>query len=152
MTTTNPNLSKLFVSDTFADMIKNKLMKKMEAHQASNPQKELYIMAWGEGFTSAEDVIESLGECGIQHQVHRIFYEEPIKADDYAALEHYIKNEATVNCFNKDKEAEQLSESKNITLEDLLSHPEMERYLNSLLRNSVYYFPEEILLISFNAN
>ncbi len=48
MTTTNPNLSKLFVSDTFADMIKNKLMKKMEAHQASNPQKELYIMAWGD--------------------------------------------------------------------------------------------------------
>ncbi|NEO59796.1 MAG: methyltransferase domain-containing protein [Moorea sp. SIO4G2] len=106
----------------------------------------------GEGFTSAEDVIESLGECGIQHQVHRIFYEEPIKADDYAALEHYIKNEATVNCFNKDKEAEQLSESKNITLEDLLSHPEMERYLNSLLRNSVYYFPEEIWLISFNGS
>ncbi|NEQ83462.1 MAG: hypothetical protein F6K26_25645, partial [Moorea sp. SIO2I5] len=48
MTTTNPNLKKLFVSDTFADMIKNKLMKKMEAHQASNPQKELYIMAWGD--------------------------------------------------------------------------------------------------------
>ncbi|NEO77801.1 LL-diaminopimelate aminotransferase [Moorena sp. SIO4G3] len=48
MTTTNPNLRKLFVSDTFADMVKNKLMKKMEAHQASNPQKELYIMAWGD--------------------------------------------------------------------------------------------------------
>ncbi|MGK7919303.1 MAG: methyltransferase [Trichodesmium sp.] len=106
----------------------------------------------GEGFTSAEDVIESLDECGIQHQVHRIFYEEPIKADDYAALEHYIKHEATVNCFNKDKETEQLSESHEITLEELLSYPEMERYLNSLLRNSVYYFPEEVLLISFNAN
>ncbi|NEP71030.1 MAG: methyltransferase domain-containing protein [Okeania sp. SIO2G4] len=106
----------------------------------------------GEGFTSAEDVIESLDECGIQHQVHRIFYEEPIKADDYAALEHYIKHEATVNYFNKDKETEQLSESHEITLEELLSHPKMERYLNSLLRNSVYYFPEEVFLISFNAN
>ncbi|NES79805.1 MULTISPECIES: hypothetical protein [unclassified Okeania] len=106
----------------------------------------------GEGFTSAEDVIESLDECGIQHQIHRIFYEEPIKADDHAALEHYIKHEATVNCFNKDKETEQLSESHEITLEELLSYPEMEQYLNSLLRNSVYYFPEEVLLISFNAN
>ncbi len=106
----------------------------------------------GEGFTSAEDVIESLGECGIQHQVHRIFYEEPIKADDYAGLEHYIKNEATINCFNKDKEVEPLSASKNITLEELLSHPEMERYLNSLIRNSVYYFPEEIFLVSFNGS
>ncbi len=106
----------------------------------------------GERFTSAEDIIESLDECGIKHQVHRIFYEEPIKADDYAALEHYIKNEATVNCFNKDKETEQLSESNHITLDELLSHPQMEAYLNSLIRNSVYYFPEEILLISFNAN
>ncbi|NEO51906.1 MAG: methyltransferase domain-containing protein [Okeania sp. SIO3B5] len=106
----------------------------------------------GEGFTSAEDVIEIMDECGIQHQVHRVFYEEPIKADDHAGLEHYIKHEATVNCFNKDKETEQLSESHEITLEELLSHPEMERYLSSLMRNSVYYFPEEILLISFNAN
>ena len=117
---------------------------------------EQYLQIFKEGkgtrFTAAEDIVESLDECGIQHQVHRIFYEEPIKADDYAALEHYIKNEATVNCFNKDKEAEQLSESKNITLEDLLSHPEMERYLNSLLRNSVYYFPQEIWLISFKAD
>lgn len=84
--------------------------------------------------------------------MHRIFYEEAIKADDYAGLEHYIKNEATINCFNKDKEVEPLSTSKNITLEDLLSHPEMEAYLKSLLRDSVYYFPEEILLISFHSD
>ncbi|MEA5550021.1 methyltransferase domain-containing protein [Anabaena cylindrica UHCC 0172] len=117
---------------------------------------EQYLQIFREGkgakFTSAEDVIESLSECGIEHQVHRIFYEESIKADDYAALEHYIKNEATVNSFNKDKETEQLSESHHITLEELLSHPEMERYLNSLIRNSVYYFPEEIWLISFNSS
>ena len=106
----------------------------------------------GEGFISAEDVIESLIACGIEHQVHRIFYEEPIQADDRAGLEHYIKNEATVNCFNKDKETEQLSESHNITLEELLSHPKMEAYLKSFLKNSVYYFPEDIWLISFRNN
>ncbi|NES22884.1 MAG: methyltransferase domain-containing protein [Symploca sp. SIO3E6] len=116
---------------------------------------EQYLQIFQEGkgarFTAAEDILEALSACGIQHQVHRIFYEEAIKADDHAALEHYIKNEATVNCFNKDQEVEPLSTSKSITLEELLSHPEMERYLNSLLRDSVYYFPEEILLISFNA-
>ncbi|MEO1429459.1 MAG: hypothetical protein AAFV71_10415 [Cyanobacteria bacterium J06633_8] len=106
----------------------------------------------GERFTAAEDILENLRECGIQHQVHRIFYEEAIKADDGEGLEHYIKNEATINCFNKDDEVEPLSASKNITLEDLLSNPKMEAYLNSLMRNSVYYFPEEVLLISFNAN
>ncbi len=117
---------------------------------------EQYLQIFKEGkgvrFTSAEDIIESLRECGIQHQVHRIFYEEAIKAEDGAGLEHYIKNEATINCFNKDKEVEPLSASKNITLEDLLSNPKMEAYLNSLMRNSVYYFPEEIWLISFNAD
>lgn len=115
-------------------------------------EQYLQIFKDGQGarFTSAEDVIDSLCACGIEHQVHKIFYEEAIKADDFAALEHYIKNEATVNCFNKDHEVEPLSASKNITLEGLLSHPEMESYLNSLLRNSVYYFLEEIWLISFN--
>ncbi len=117
---------------------------------------EQYLQIFKEGkgtrFTSAEDIIESLRACGIQHQVHRIFYEEPIKADDRAALEHYIKNEATINCFNKDKEIEPLSASKNITLDELLSNPKMEAYLNSLMRNSVYYFPEDIWLISFNGD
>lgn len=104
----------------------------------------------GERFTAAEDITESLRECGIQHQVHRIFYEEAIKTEDSEGLEHYIKNEATINCFNKDKEVEPLSASKNITLEELLSNPKMKAYLKSLIRNSVYYFPEEILLISFH--
>lgn len=66
---------------------------------------EQYLQIFKEGkgarFTSAEDVIEAMEACGIQHQVHRIFYEEAIKADDFAGLEHYIKNEATINCFNK---------------------------------------------------
>ncbi|NEP01814.1 MAG: methyltransferase domain-containing protein [Symploca sp. SIO2E9] len=117
---------------------------------------EQYLQIFKEGkgarFTSAEDVIESLCDCGIRHQVHRVFYEEPIKADNRAGLEHYIKHEATINSFNKDKETEQLSASNNITLEELLSNPEMGRYLNSLITNSVYYFPEEVLLISFNAD
>ena len=48
MTTKNQNLSKLFISDTFADMVRNKLMKRIEEHQSSNPQQELYMMAWGD--------------------------------------------------------------------------------------------------------
>lgn len=115
-------------------------------------EQYLQIFKDGKGarFTAAEDIIESLRECGIEHQVHRIFYEEAIKAGDREGLEHYIKNEATVNCFNKDDEVEPLSESKNITLDELLSNPKMQAYLNSLMRNSVYYFPEQVLLISFH--
>lgn len=114
-------------------------------------EQYLQVFKGGKGarFTSAEDVIEAMEKCGIEHQVHRIFYEEPIKAEDFASLEHYIKNEATVNCFNKDQETKQLSDSNSIILEELLYHPQMETYLNSLRRNSVYYFPEEIWLISF---
>ena len=44
---------------------------------------EQYLQIFKEGkgvrFTSAEDVIETLSVCGIQHQVHKIFYEEPSK-------------------------------------------------------------------------
>ncbi|MGK7919307.1 MAG: hypothetical protein AB4080_04795 [Trichodesmium sp.] len=36
------------------------------------------------------------------------------------------------------KEIEKLSASKNITLEKLLSNPEMEEYLKSLIRNYIY--------------
>lgn len=114
---------------------------------------EQYLQIFYEGkgarFTSAEDILESLSECGIQHKVHTISYEEPIKADDRAALEHYIKNEVIINSFNRDQETEELSESKNITLEGLLSHPKMEAYLKSFIRNSVYYLPVEVWLISF---
>ena len=48
MTTTNKNLSKLFASDTFADLVRNKLIKTVEEYKASNPQKEIYMMAWGD--------------------------------------------------------------------------------------------------------
>lgn len=48
MTTKNQNLSNLFAASTFADMVRNKLMKKIEVHQSSNPQKEIYMMAWGD--------------------------------------------------------------------------------------------------------
>ncbi|NEP01811.1 MAG: LL-diaminopimelate aminotransferase [Symploca sp. SIO2E9] len=48
MTTKNQNLSNLFSSSTFADMVRNKLMQKIEGHQPSNPQKKIYMMAWGD--------------------------------------------------------------------------------------------------------
>ena len=48
MTTKNPNLTKLFTSETFADLVKNKLINTVEDYQKSNPQKEIYIMAWGD--------------------------------------------------------------------------------------------------------
>lgn len=105
----------------------------------------------GERFTSAEDIVATLLACDIPHQVHRVDYEEPINADDLAGIEHYIKHEATINSFNKDEETTELKESKTITLDQLLSHPEMEQYLSSLCRNSVYYFPQEIWLISFKS-
>mgnify|MGYP001035094728 CR=1 FL=1 len=61
MTTTNPNLSQLFTSDTFADMIKNKLIKTVEDYQASNPQKEIYMMAWGDTtYPIPSKVVEAL--------------------------------------------------------------------------------------------
>lgn len=115
-------------------------------------ERYLQIFKQGEakGFTSAEDILEAFLECGIQHRVHKITYEEAIKTDNLASLEHYIKNEATINSFNKDVETKLLSTSKNINLEDLLSNPEMEKYLKSFIRNSVYYFPQEVWLISFH--
>lgn len=48
MTTKNENLSKLFASETFADLVRNKLIKTVEDYQKSNPQKEIYTMAWGD--------------------------------------------------------------------------------------------------------
>ncbi|MEM9218350.1 MAG: methyltransferase domain-containing protein [Cyanobacteria bacterium P01_F01_bin.150] len=105
----------------------------------------------GDRFTSAEDIVAALVSCEIPHKVHRIVYEEPISVNDLEGVEHYIKNEATINSFNKDKETNELKESQTITLNQLLSHPEMERYLTSLRRNSFYYFPQEIWLIAFQS-
>ena len=48
MTKKNQNLSKLFSSDTFADMVRNKLIKTVEDYQTSNPNKQIYMMAWGD--------------------------------------------------------------------------------------------------------
>jgi len=48
MTTKNQNLSKLFTSDTFADMVRNKLIKTVEDYKKSNPHKEIYMMTWGD--------------------------------------------------------------------------------------------------------
>ncbi|NES21823.1 MAG: LL-diaminopimelate aminotransferase [Symploca sp. SIO3E6] len=48
MTTKNQNLNKLFTSDTFADIVRNKLIKTVEDYKKSHPQKEIYMMAWGD--------------------------------------------------------------------------------------------------------
>ena len=48
MTTKNQNLSKLFTSDTFADIVRNKLIKTVEDYKKSHPHKEIYMMTWGD--------------------------------------------------------------------------------------------------------
>lgn len=103
-------------------------------------------------FTSAEDVVENLSACGIHHDVHKIFYEEAINSNDRVALEHYIKNESTINSFNKNEKTEQLSESEQMNLDILLTSPKMERYLNSFIKNAIYHFQQEIWLIYFYGN
>lgn len=90
---------------------------------------QIFQQGKGQRFTSAEDIVESLCECGIDYQVHNIRYEEPINVDDRTGLENYIKNEATINSFNKDHTTEELSESQSMSLEQLLSNPKMEAYL-----------------------
>ncbi|NEQ96344.1 MAG: methyltransferase domain-containing protein [Cyanothece sp. SIO2G6] len=113
--------------------------------------RHIFAEGRGDRFTSAEDIVATLLSCEIPHQVHRILYEESIKADDLVSLEHYIKHEATINSFNKDGKATELDASKNISLEMLLSHPRMEEYLKSLCQDSFYHFPQEIWLITFKS-
>ncbi|MBE9067417.1 methyltransferase domain-containing protein [Leptolyngbya cf. ectocarpi LEGE 11479] len=104
----------------------------------------------GERFTSAEDVVATLLEADIQHRVSKIIYEEKIHSNNLSALEHYIKVESTVNSFNQEIESEKLSCTKDICLDDLMSHPKTKKYLESLVRGSFYYFPQEVWLVSFN--
>jgi aromatic-L-amino-acid/L-tryptophan decarboxylase len=115
---------------------------------------EKYLQLFHDGerqlFTSAEDIIEALVALGVDYQVHIIRYDERIAVNDMEALEHYIFHEATINSFSKEDSVEVQSSIVNITLEDLLNHQEMGKYLNSLIKNSVYHFPEEIWLISFS--
>lgn len=111
--------------------------------------RHIFAEGRGDRFTSAEDIVAALSSCRIEHQVYRIVYEEQIQADDLAAIEHYIKHEATINSFNKDKEHTQLDTSRNIFLEMLLARPRMAKYLKSLYRDSSYYFPQEVWLIAF---
>lgn len=103
----------------------------------------------GERFTSAEDIVEALEALGIEYQVNVIRYDEIIPVDDLARVEHYIFNEATINSFSKEDAPELESSVVNIQLEDLFNHKEIGGYLNSLIKDSAYHFPEEIWVISF---
>ena len=103
----------------------------------------------GDRFTSAEDITEALTRLGIPYQIHSVIYEERIDRDDQAALAHYIINESTINSFNKDEDLIEIPISQNLTLEELLSDQQIQRFLKSFIRGSAYYFPQETQLISF---
>jgi hypothetical protein len=62
---------------------------------------------------------------------------------------HYILEEATINSFSEENSSETASAPINTDLKNLFSHQEMENYLKSFIKDSTYYFPEEIWLISF---
>lgn len=103
----------------------------------------------GEKFTSAEDIVEALKALDLEYEINVIRYDECIPVDDLARVEHYIFNEATINSFSKEDAPELESSVVNIQLEDLLNHQEIGGYLNSLIKNSTYHFPEEVWVISF---
>nr|MEC4580957.1 methyltransferase domain-containing protein [Candidatus Parabeggiatoa sp.] len=114
-------------------------------------EKYLEVFQEGEGerFVSAEDITAALETLGIEYQRHVISYHEQIQQDDFAAVAHYILEEATINSFSEEDSSETASAPRNTQLEDLFAHQEMGNYLKSLIKDSSYYFPEEIWLISF---
>jgi SAM-dependent methyltransferase len=110
---------------------------------------DLFHEGEGEGFVSAEDITNAIEKLGIEYQVHVISYYEKIQKDDFSAVAHYILEEATINSFSEENSSETASAPINTDLKNLFSHQEMENYLKSLIKDSTYYFPEEIWLISF---
>jgi SAM-dependent methyltransferase len=103
----------------------------------------------GKRFVSAEDITNALETLGIEYQVYAISYNEQIEKDDLAAVAHYLMKEATINAFSEDYSSETASAHRATQLEDLFTHKETENYLKSLIKDSTYYFPEEIWIISF---
>ncbi|MFE4107996.1 class I SAM-dependent methyltransferase [Almyronema epifaneia] len=103
----------------------------------------------GTGFTAAEDIIAALKTLGIEPQVQVISYDECIPLHNMAAVEHYILNEATINSFNRDDTVEVEDSVGQIGLQELWQNPAMNAYLNSLVWDSTFHFPEEVWLISF---
>ena len=97
MTTTNPNLSKLFASDTFADMVQNKLIKTVEDYKLSNPHKEIHMMAWGDtSYPLPSKIVEALVDASTKLG-HQSTY------TGYGELEGNIKlREAICNNYYKD--------------------------------------------------
>ncbi len=113
-----------------------------------------YLKAFQQGqgnrFTSGEDVLEALSTCGLKHHVHQIIYEEMIHVEDYAALDHYIRTESTINSFNQSEESEELLISRTISLQELKSSSGTGSYLNALIHASHYCFPQDVWLIQFS--
>ncbi len=103
----------------------------------------------GTKFVAAEDITKALETLGIEYQVHVISYAEKIAEDDSVSVAHYILNEATINSFSEEDPSETASAPKNVQLKDLLANQDMKNYLQSFIKDSTYYFPEEIWLISF---
>jgi ubiquinone/menaquinone biosynthesis C-methylase UbiE len=110
---------------------------------------EIFKQGKGTPFVSAQDITQHLEELGIEYQVKVIPYHEKIKQDDMQAIEHYILNEATINCFSEEDTSTTANHSKSIQLDSLFSHPDMASYLQSMCHSSHYHFLEEVWLISF---
>jgi SAM-dependent methyltransferase len=110
---------------------------------------EVFQEGKGNRFVSAEDITNALETLGIEYQVSAISYNEQIEKDDLAALAHYLLKEATINAFSEEYSSETASAPRVTQLEDLFAHKETGNYLKSLIKDSTYYFQEEIWLISF---
>ncbi|MEM6352593.1 MAG: class I SAM-dependent methyltransferase [Cyanobacteria bacterium P01_D01_bin.14] len=114
---------------------------------------ERYRAAFGPadsvGFTAAEDVVAALERLGIEYHISVLRYDECIPAADRAAVEHYIMNEATVNSFNRDDTETVEGAVSQTGLDRLLNHPDIKAYLDTLVWDSTFHFPEEVWAISF---
>ncbi|KHD08744.1 hypothetical protein PN36_22695 [Candidatus Thiomargarita nelsonii] len=110
---------------------------------------EVFQEGKGKRFVSAEDITNALETLGIEYQVHVISYYEQIQKDDIAAVAHYLLKEATTNAFSEEYSSGTADVPRVTQLEDLFAHKETENYLKSFIKDSSYYFPEEIWVISF---
>lgn len=110
---------------------------------------DCFFQGQGQRFTAAEDVVDALENCGIRYQINRVIYEESVLISDRSAVEHYIKEESVVNSFAQRTKSNQLTAARDISLQELMSEPQIQAYLNNLVRDNSYYFPQEVWLISF---
>ncbi|MGK7876927.1 MAG: methyltransferase [Xenococcaceae cyanobacterium] len=113
---------------------------------------DCFFQGQGQRFTAAEDVVDALTDCGIGYQINRIFYEECVLVSDLATVEYYIKTESVVNSFAQKTESNQLVMARDISLKELMSAPQMRSYLDNLVQDDFYCFPQEVWLISFRGD